>query len=169
MVAKPVTADTVPFYDFDAGSVVQIPRCELSSNAIQVQIQGMEGLVWLLPDKLQSGPIKHEPFTEEIRDYIRHIQVAFSEHRDLTLDEWEDGFRRDSTPEREIALWSHAADVYLQFAAEETSKERRDDVYRCVVTCMTTSPNSVWDVLRPKALNTSEARQVVNRFYGQDA
>ena len=169
MVTKPVTGDTVPFYDFDASSVVQIPRCELSSNAIQVQIQGMDGLVWVLPDKLQSGPIKHEPFSEEVREYLRHIQAAFSEHRYLTLDEWEDGFRRDSTPERGIALWSHAANVYLQFAADETSKDRRDDFYRCVLTCMTTSHMSIWDVLRPRALNTSEAKQVVDRFYGQDA
>ncbi|MGN6544090.1 MAG: hypothetical protein ACTHK7_03510 [Aureliella sp.] len=161
--------DTVPFYNFDAGSVVQIPRRELSANAIQVQIQGVDGVVWVLPDQLQPGPVKHEPFTDEIRDYLRYIQTAFSEHRELTLEEWEDGFRRDTTPEREIALWLHAADVYLQFAADEPSPDRRTDIYRCIVTCMTAGPDSVWDVLRPQALDAAEARQVVDRFYGKEA
>lgn len=161
--------DTVPLYDVDARSVVQIPRRELSSNAIQVQIQGMDGLFWVLPDQVQEGPIKHDPFIEEIRDYLRHIHVAFSEHRDLTLEEWEDGFRRDTTPEREIALWSHAADVHLHFAADEPSPDRRIDIYDCIVACMTTQPDSVWDALRPKALDTSEAKQVVDRFFGKYA
>ncbi|MEM6473542.1 MAG: hypothetical protein AAF802_28540 [Planctomycetota bacterium] len=160
-------SDTVPFYDFDAGKVVRIPRCELSSSAIQVQIRGMDGVVWVLPDKLQQGSHQHGPFSEEIRGYLRQIQAAFAEHRDLTLEEWEDGFRRDATPEREIALWSHAADIYEQFTDGESSADRRADVYRCIVTCMTTGPDSVWDVLRPQTLERSFAEEVVNRFYGK--
>lgn len=160
--------ETVPFFDFDAGSVVQIPRRELSPNAVQVQILGIDGLVWVLPDKLQPGPVEHQPFTKEIRDYLRHIQSAFAEHRNLTLEEWEDGFRRDATPEREIALWSHAADIYLQFTTDESAPDRRSDVYRCIVTCMATGPDSVWEVLRPAVLEKSEAKQVVDGFYGKE-
>ncbi len=163
------TADSVPFYNFDAGRVVQIPRSELASNAVQVQIQGIKGLVWVLPEKLQQGPHQHEPFSEEIRDYLRQIESAFAEHRELTLEEWEDGFRRDATPEREIAIWSHAADVYVQFTDGDSSADRRADVYRCIVTCMTTSPDSVWDILRPQVLDRADAEEIVNRFYGRDA
>ena len=164
-----VSSDTVPFCDFDGGRVVRIPRSELASNAVQVQIQGIEGLVWVLPDELQPSPHQHEPFTEEIRDYLRYIQSAFAEHRDLTLEQWEDGFRRDANPEREIAMWSHAADVYAQFTDGESSADRRIDVYRCIVTCMTTSPDCVWDMFRPETLDQSEAEDIVNRFHGRDA
>ena len=168
LFAKPPPEDTVPFYDFEAGRVVQIPRRELRPGTIEVQIQGMDGLVWVLPDQLQESPIQHPPFDDDIRNYIRDIQAAFSEHRGLTIDEWEDGFRRDSNPEREIALWSHAADVYLEIAADEQSHERRLDVYRCIVACMTASPESVWSVLEPQALEPEEAMRVVNRFYGRE-
>jgi hypothetical protein len=167
LFAKQKSSETVPFYDFDARSVVQIPRRELSAGAIQVQIQGMDGLVWVLPDQLQQGPIQHPPFDDDIRDYVRQIRTAFAEHRDLTLDEWEEGFRRDANPEREIAIWSHAADVYVQFTANERSHDRRRDVYRCIVACMTTSPDSVWSVLEPQALDRAEAKSVVDRFYGK--
>ena len=119
-------------------------------------------------NKMQQGAIRHEPFSEEIRDHLRHIENAFAEHCDLTLEEWEDGFRRDVSPEREIALWLHAADVYVQFTADESSPDRRTDVYRCIVTCMTAGPDSVWDVLRPQTLDQAEAKQLVDRFYGKD-
>lgn len=169
LFAKPESSDTVPFYDFDVRSIVQIPRRELRPGAIEVQIQGIDGLVWVLPDQLQQGAIQHKPFNQELRDYLRHIQTTFAEHRDLTLDEWEDGFRRDANPQREIALWSHAADVYAQFTVEEPSADRRVDVYRCIVACMTTGPDSVWSVLEPHALDRTEAKRVVDRFYGKDA
>jgi len=168
-LGKPELPDTAPFYDFDSRSVVHIPRRELSPGAVQVQIQGMDGLVWVLPDQLQQRPIQHPLFDEDIRDYIRQIQGAFAEHRDLTLDEWEDGFRRDANPEREIALWSHAADVYVQFTSDEESHDRRVDVYRCIVACMTASPDSVWNVLEPQVLDRTEAQRVVDSFYGRDA
>ena len=166
---KSESPDTVPFYDFETRSVVRIPRRELSPGAIQAQIQGMDEVVWVLSGQLKQGPLQHEPFDEQIRDYLRRIQSAFAEHRDLSLDEWEDGFRRDAHAGREIALWSHAADTYLQFTADEQSADRRRDVYLCIVTCMTTSPDSVWSVLEPQRLDKSDAQRVINHFYRADA
>ena len=169
LLAKPDSPDTVLFYDFNVKSVAHIPRGELSPGAIKVQIQGMDGLVWVLPAQLQPRPVRHEPFDDDIRDYLRQIQTTFAEHRDLTLAEWEDGFRRDANPKREIAVWLHAANVYVQFAADEPSKDRRLDVYRCILACMTTGPDAVWSVLKPQALERAAAHRVVDCFYGKGA
>jgi hypothetical protein len=160
-------AKTVPFYDVESGRVVQIPASELRPGTVQAQVQGIEGLVWLLPDQLKQGEVKHPEFDEGIRDYIRQIQAAFAEQRPLSFDEWEDGFRRDANPEREIAIWSHAADVYAAFAGNESSAKRRRDIYRCIVACLTSGPEVVWHVLKPEVLNRSEAKMVVNRFFGK--
>lgn len=84
----------------------------------------------------------------------------------LSFDEWEEGFRGDTTPQREIALWSHAADIYIAFALSEQSAERRKDIYRCIVACLTTGRDTVWLVVRTQALSHAEAEQVVNRFFG---
>ena len=100
-------------------------------------------------------------FDKEIADYTE------AEHRPLSFKEWEDGFRRDANPEQQIALWSHAADVYTTFTANEPSADRRRDVYRCIVACLTTGPDSVWRVLRPDVLGRAEAEQVVDRFFGK--
>jgi hypothetical protein len=161
--------EMVRFYDVEYGRVVEIPAAELRPGAIQAQLEGTEGLVWLLPEQLQLGTIKHPPFDEGIRAYIHQIHEAFAEHRQLSFEEWEDGFRRDNHPEQEIALWSHAADVYAEFAGGEPSPARRRDVYQCITACLTTGPDAVWYVLRPDVLTKAEAEQVVNRFYGKSA
>jgi hypothetical protein len=161
--------DMVPYLDVEAGRVVRIPASELRPGAIQVRLQGSDEVVWALPEQLTQGDIKHPEFDEGIRDYIRQIQVAFAEQRPLSFDEWEDGFRRDSNPEREIAIWSHAADIYTAFTADEPDAGRRRDVYRCIVTCLTTGPDGIRHVLRPEVLSLAEAEEVAKRFFGKSA
>jgi hypothetical protein len=161
--------EMVRFFDVESGRVVRIPASELRPGTVQARVQGIEGLVWLVPDQLQQGEVRHPPFEEDVRAYIRQIQEAFAEHRPLSFEEWEDGFRRDAEPAREIAVWSHAADVYTAFTATEPSPERRKDVYRCIVACLTAGPDTVWHVLRPAVLSRAEAEQVVQRFYGKSA
>jgi hypothetical protein len=159
----------VSFLDVENGRVVQIPASELLPGVVQVKLRGHEGLVWALPSQLKPGPIKHPEFDEGIREYIRQIQAAFAEHRPSSFEEWEDGFRRDTNPEREIALWSHAANVYTEFAGDEPSAERRGDVYLCISACLVAGPEDVWRVLRPEVLSRPEAQKVVDRFYGKPA
>jgi hypothetical protein len=163
------SVEKVPFFDVDSGRIVQIPASELRPGVVQARMQGIEGLVWVLPDQLKQGPVIHPPFEEDVRAYIRQIQEAFAEQRALSFDEWEDGFRRDAHPEREIALWSQAAVVYTALVGRESSAERRRDLYRCIVACLTTGPDAVWHVLKPEVLSRAEAEQVVNRFFGKSA
>jgi hypothetical protein len=160
------TAETVPFYDARNRRVVRIPATELRPGVVQVRLAGQQDLVWVLPGDLHAGAARHPPFGEDLRKHIRQIKADFAEHRPLTLDEWEAGFRRDANPEREIALWSHAADVYRAFASQASSLERRQDVYRVIVACLTTSPDSVGRVLEPKVLTRAEAESIVKRFFG---
>jgi len=161
--------EMVPFFDPESERVVRIPVSELRPGAIQVRLQGSNEVVWALPQQFHQGEVKHPEFDEGVRNYIRRIQAAFAEHRPLSFEEWEEGFRRDANPGREIAIWSHAADIYSAFTAGEASPERRRDVYRCIGACMTTGPKDVWHVLRPEVLSRAETEQVVNRFFGKQA
>ncbi len=160
------SSEMVPFYDVDVGRIVQIPASELSPGAVRIQLHPSGEVAWALPEQLTFGDIQHPEFDEEIRDFIRRIQTAFAEHRPISFEQWEDGFRRDANPAQEIALWLHAADVYGAFAASEGDAVRREDIYRCIVTCLTTGPDDVWRVLRPTVLTREEAEQVVHRYFG---
>jgi hypothetical protein len=155
----------VPFFDFETGRVVQIPAAELRPGAVQARVQGIEGIVWILPDQIEPGELKHEQLDEELRALIRQIQDAFAEPRPLSFEEWEDGFRRDANPEREIALWLHAANVYTAFADQEISPPRRDEIYQCVVGCLVSGPEGIWHVFKPQLLGRAKAEEIVARFF----
>jgi hypothetical protein len=157
---------SVPFYDVPSHRVVHIPPAELRPGCVQARVEGVDGIVWILPEQLEQAPIRHPPFDEEMRAYIRDIQEAFAEHRNVSVEEWEDGFRRDGNPVREIAGFSYAADVYRLFTKDEQDATRRADVYRLLIACMTTSPGSVWHVVKLHALTRPEAERIVRRFYG---
>jgi hypothetical protein len=100
--------EMVPFFDVENKRIVRIPASELRSGAIQVRLQGSNEVVWALPEQLRQSKVKHPEFDEGIRAYIRQIQAAFAEQRPISIEEWEDGFRRDANPEQEIALWSYS-------------------------------------------------------------
>ena len=155
----------VPFYDVPGKHVVRIPAAELRPGCVQARVEGIGGIVWVLPSQLQQGEVRHGPFDEEVRAYVRQIQETFAEHSEMSFDEWEDGLRRDAHPERETALWLHAADVYRAFAADEPSPARRAEMYRVVIACLTTGPDAVWNVIQLEALGRDEADRIVKRFY----
>jgi hypothetical protein len=159
-------SDMVPFFDFESGRLVRIPARELRPGVVQARIEGIDELVWVLPEQLKPGELKHPPFSPEVRAVIEQIQHAFAEPRPLSLEEWEDGFRRDTNPGSEIALWSHAADVYTVFALHEPDARRRADVFRIVVACLTASQESVWHVLETEVMTRPEAERIVARFHG---
>lgn len=123
----------VPFLDAESGRIVRIPASVLRPGAIQIRLEPSGEVVWALPEQLQMEEIRHPEFDENIWEYIRQIHDTFAEHRPLSFEEWEDGFRRDADPAREIAIWSHAADIYNAFTSDEPNADRREDVYRCIV------------------------------------
>jgi hypothetical protein len=157
--------EMVRFFDAPSNRVVRIPAAELRFGVVQARVEGVDGVVWVTPDQLEPSEIRHPPFDEEVRAHIRGIHAAFAEHKTLTFEQWEDALRRDADPEREIALWMHAADVYIEFTQDEPDPARREDVFRTIVACLTASPDSVWHVLQTHALSRREAQRVIDRFF----
>jgi hypothetical protein len=122
-----------------------------------------------MPEQLEAGDVRHPPLDEQVRTYIRNIREAFVEHRPLSFEEWEVGFRRDANLPQEIAIWSHAADVYRAFGEKEVAPEGREDIYRVIVTSLAATPDTVWQILELKVLNRREAERIVRRVYGKRA
>lgn len=164
---RPATeTEMVPFRDAN-GHIGQIPVSQLQPGMIQVQC-GREGpVVWAWARDFQPGEVRHPPFEEPVRVYIRKIQAAFAEHRLLSFEEWEEGFRRDLYPLEEIGLWCHAADVYKAFADKERAPERRKEIYDVILACLTATPDTFWRVLELDVLTRSEAEEIAKRVYGK--
>jgi len=165
---RPAT-ETVPYMDPASRRIVRIPVTELRPGMVRVRLLPGDGeVVWMWADQMRPGhEVWHPPFDEEVRGYIRQIREAFAEQRPLSFEEWEDGFRRDLNALMEIAIWSYAADVYRSFADNEVSPERRGEIYRVIVTCLTASPDTIWRVLQLSILSQPEAEQIIKRVYGK--
>jgi hypothetical protein len=161
--------DLVPFYDIEAKRVIRIPRCELAPSCVEARVEGLEGLVWVRVDQLRmDGPLRHPPFDEPTRDLLRTIQRTFEEFHPLGLEAWEEGFRRDVTPAKEIALWQHAGDVYREITETEPSPERRLSMMNLVVNLMSVSPDSIRAVLGPTSLSGDEITAIIARYHRAD-
>jgi len=159
--------ETVRFQNHETGHIEEIHQSSLPPGAVLTRMLGDDEDVWVLAEHLRPGDVKHGPFSEGVRKLIREIQSAFSEQYPLSFEQWEEGFRRDANPETEMAVWLHATKTYEAFATAEEDPYRRRDVFRCVITCMTTSLDTVWLQLRPEVLSRSEAERIVNAFYRQ--
>ena len=165
-IHRPPADGTVPYYDTATHRVVHIPPSELRPGCIQVRLKDPDEIVWVSAEELLQGPITHPPFDEDTRSLIREIHATFAEHRDISLEEWEEGFRRDTNVEREIAYFLYAAEVYRLFTRDEPDAARREDVYRLLMTCMIAPRESIWHVLKLSALTRPEAERIMHRFYG---
>jgi len=159
----------VSVYDFETQTFSTIPAAELAPGMVCVRIDGVEGDVWVDGAQLPLNSHQHPPFDEEIRDLLRQIQAALDEVYPMSLEGWEDGFRRDHSPEREIAYWLHLAQVYARLTAPDdplgATFERRQDVFTILTRCGIAPRERVLTVTDLETLSREEAKRVVDAFF----
>ena len=99
-------------YDFDRCEILWVNVHELPAGLLHAQMEGIDHPVWVDPAKLGQGQYQREAFNSEVRALFAQLKSALDEVYPRTIDEWEDGFRHDRNPEKEIAIWLHIAEVY---------------------------------------------------------
>src|SRR5690348_902347 len=108
----------VRYFDAETRQVVSIPAAELAPGMIRARIEGIDEPVWVDPAQLQAGPVCHASLSPGQVAAVRAIQQALAEVYPRSLGEWEEGFKRDRHPDRELAVWLRIAGVFRRFAAE---------------------------------------------------
>jgi hypothetical protein len=158
-------------YDFSTRRVGTIPADELAPGMIQMQVSGVKGKVWAAPPaNVQPGPYRIKPFDEETRDFLREIKAALDEVRPLSLEEWEDGFRRDMHAEHEVALWCHMSRMYTDLTRNSVfSLEQKREILQLLVACSLSTPDLILTVFDLQRLSRAQAQPVLEAFYGADA
>ena len=164
------TAKHVRLYDFDTGEITTIPAAELAPGFIQVQIQGIEGTCWTKPGNFERGKLRHPPFDEERREKIRLIMNSLEEVRPLTFQQWEDGFRMDLHPDKQISLWLHLCLKLAKVCGEHIlTTTQRKAVYNVLVTCTSASYEHIWQVVSFRGLPKEIVRDAIEEFFGHPA
>ncbi|WP_257169424.1 toll/interleukin-1 receptor domain-containing protein [Bradyrhizobium sp. SRS-191] len=77
------------------------------------------------PKKLKPSPFRHLRLSSELLSRVRLIRAALLEVHPLSMEAWIDGFRRDTNPDREIAIWERIASTYLECAYLRAPAERQ--------------------------------------------
>ena|SRR5947209_9232791 len=117
--------------------------------------------------QLKQGPHQFPPFPPVVRDQIRWIQETFQEVCPDSVDEWEDGFRRDAHPIREIEIWKAMAVVYRRFADQgERSRGHNEDVWRVLLVACTVgpAPETAIEAGKVRTLSQDEVETIIEAY-----
>lgn len=158
--------ETVRLYDPDTGEITEVPRSQLNPGWVHADVEGIDGYVWIDANKLQMSEIVHEELDEALIKDIVEIREILLEHRNISMEEWEDGFKRDQNPDKEVALWLNAARTYRDMVGHLETAEERDELYTLIVVCLNSPKDSLENVFRPKVLARAFVDAVADRYYG---
>ncbi len=156
----------VQIYDVPTAALSTIPARELAPGMVRVALDGVEGDCWVRPDQLQKSPYQHPPFDETGKAFMRRLKETLDEVYPMSLEDWEDGFRRDKNAEREIAHWLHIAEMYKRLTEEKslTPAEKRD-VFRILLACANNPRDQVLATAGVQVLSRPEAEAVMEEFF----
>jgi len=68
------------------------------------------------PEDIRPGPIRRQ-LSPELVLRIQAVRAAVAEVCALTEEEWQDAFKRDANPERELLWWERVAGCYTALVA----------------------------------------------------
>ena len=167
------SSDQVHVMNTRAHTVERVSARELAPGSVEVKVHGMiegiDGSIWFDAKKLNRASHQCAPFSEEARDLLREIKSCLDEVYNLSLEDWEDGFRRDANAEREIAFWLQLARVYHRLtASRDVNAAARNDYFKLVFACLTYPREKVLKVFTPSVISVAEAQDIANA-YGRTA
>lgn len=153
---------TVHVYDFKTKKANTIPAAELAPGMVRVNLVGVGEVYVKASDISRDGEYKHPPFNSKLRNLIKDkIQQPLAETRPLTLEQWEDGFRRDNNAEREIAVWVFLADRFTKFSkAENLNRVQRQECFK-VMLGYTIDQAHVLETITLSALTRDQAQRAI--------
>ena len=101
----------VRVYDFKTKKITEIPAAELAPCMVLACIEGVGEVYIEAAQSKRAASHKHPPLAE-YREIFGMIKANVDEVFPKTLEEWEDGFRKDDNPYKEIQLWCYIANAY---------------------------------------------------------
>jgi hypothetical protein len=150
-----VVTNKVNYFDPKTGKVVAIPVHETTDGMVLCKVEGHTEPVWVERETaeaaglLQGGrfemvdacnvrpsPIQHSTFGPEVRPLLEKIHSTlpwmYGDDAD-PIGRWEEGFRRDIHPGREVALWLYMVEVLEHFTqGRELNDEQKQHIFQVV-------------------------------------
>jgi hypothetical protein len=129
-------------------------------------VEGIEGAVYLRADSVKQNPsFAHPPFDSPHMALFEDFAELFKDVYPRSAQEWADGFRKDSHPEKEIAVWTAIGRAYSHFTSgKNVSPEQQRDYFRLILGCANNGPKAVLETIQLKCLSWGDAQAVIARL-----
>lgn len=156
-------AKSVEVYDFNTKKVYLLPEEKLGPNMVRINLEGK--IYWANAAQLKENAFQSPPFTGKLKQRIVAIQTALAAVNPQTYVEWEDGFRRDQHPEREIAIWEHIVRVYRKTTQNVTDLAVKKEIYQVLVICSYSERSAVPHQANIKVITAQMLKDIMDAYY----
>jgi hypothetical protein len=155
----------IKLYDFDTQLVTEIPMSELAPGYIRVTVAGV-GEVFVRSDSAKESEVfRHPPLDAGLKKLMRDFSKLFRDVYPRTSEQWEDGFRRDTHPEREIEIWANIGGAFNHFTrGKKLNIHEKRDVFGIIMSCFNNGPDAALECYQPEALSRATAQQIVSQL-----
>jgi hypothetical protein len=154
-------AAKVHYLDPETGQTVRMPASELTEDVVRAHVLGVGKDVWTDASGDFITVLQHPPFGPELRTKLRRIHDALSEVCPKTLEEWEDGFRRDLFPEQEIQRWLWMAHCYEHFTqGRELRPDQQRDIFSVILYAAVNGADYVRRTIHPPTVSQRRVREI---------
>src|ERR1019366_1083753 len=75
-----------------------------------------------------NNALRHERLPDDLRRRIGTLYPTVGRFISPTPEHWEEGFRRDEHPEREVGVWEDIEEAFLNYMADHPAVDRQATV-----------------------------------------
>jgi hypothetical protein len=155
-----------------SGEIVIIPFSQIPPGMIRTYDAACGAEIWQKPGELEAGELRHPPFPPDTMALIEEVRQTFEDVYPQTLAEWEQGFRRDMNPHKEIGLWLFMGELYCRFTTgRPLDADQKTDIFRTILTAVNNGTKYVLATECPRTLSKKRIRGIVDfiKTSGKDA
>ncbi len=155
-------------FDPETHRSVEVLESSLPAGMVYLQVEGL-GKVWVQPDKLEPDGTEeaYPPLSSELRKKVEEgIMRPLWEVYPQSLEKWEEGFRRDTDAEAEIALWLTLVERYTAFIQQNPlTRQAREEVFDLMLrSTLAQDEFSFWSTVRLQHLTREDAKTAIAPF-----
>jgi len=159
---KHANTEIVRIFDSETKEITEVPMSELAPGFGLANVKGVEGDVYIDLSTAKTGEYKHPPFDEKTRKIFKLLQSVFKEVNPLTVNEWEDGFRRDAHPMKELELWANMAGAFNYFTkGKHMSLAEKKDHFHIILAWTNVGADRALNLVELQAMSRKQAEGVI--------
>ncbi len=116
----------------------EMPRSEVPAGYTPVRMVGI-GECYVDMSTYRASPgFRHPPFPDAAKERIVRIHQVVEQYSSHTFEQFEEGFRKDMHPWREIALWELIVDAHQRFTShltgeDQLTSQKKEDIFKAIM------------------------------------